>query len=988
MANYCKYYKEQQYVSFDSGVTWSATSETRKGDLIEINSVDCGYVPPLAMYREVSGATYCRQTDQVRDVDYQVSYDEGETWQTIGTSVVIIERNCPACGYVPPAPTPCTPMQREYEFNTLDTMVYLLGEHSTDINIDGEDAYIEGLSGTPLGLRVYDVSLEEEDSLDERYSFTKTVKFKVHGFADKSILEDKYYIVIKDVNGIQWLVNVDFPSDVTYTFNLGRNVSETEFTFKSLSNHPTLRLVSEIGDAIDVCYGYHSNGVKTLEILESNLCKLDRQTKTVYVQDGEEFQNVKYNKNSFSLQESYDGDYMTTKIEFSLPWNNAWYYTMLQFPTNKYSCIVKTDNDENTYFCGFNFGLQPSYKVTASSKKGESNYVTITLIETSALGIEALDDWSQEDKSLYTWTYPRATEQYPQCWECDGNGIAKLLVMEEVNGFGTPTGRYKVLDGYVSQFPLLNIVGTFSEIRTFEEPSCRTVGCDANGTMPASIEFNEQTCYTYTLSASCAWEITNKPSWIGINPSNGSPNVNYTVTVCSTLAPTDTDKTGLISMKIGNIGRLISVALKQLKSGLYPNPQSINCLSQTVRFNYNPLRKPTITNMPSGLTYTWGDGYLNITVPRNETLTARTWTFEAISPQTMNTQIVNIYQDKTYENWVVVDGSVICEGNTSYQKLRRYTGLTQSTTTAPTNEYKKGSIISTGDTACGVAYKVVWGEPHCNEYYEYVQEYTQYVSYNYGTTWEVASTGYNVLERNSERCGYTPPTAGTKVALGYDGEQVGVQCVGSGALTSGDTHPEGKQITDLISAVVGDCVTSVDDYTFSGASSLYGVLWMEGRNITSIGRSAFNGCTNLTNFSIPSGLTSVGAGAFYGCESLSRITIPSGLGILNTGVFEYCTSLTSVTIPSSVTEIGISAFAYCSGLTEVTIGSGVTEIKYGAFESCTSLESITIRATTPPTIGIEVFDDTNDCPIYVPSGSVQAYKTAWSEYASRIYADS
>ena len=203
---------------------------------------------------------------------------------------------------------------------------------------------------------------------------------------------------------------------------------------------------------------------------------------------------------------------------------------------------------------------------------------------------------------------------------------------------------------------MLNIVGTINEIRTFEEPSCRTVGCDANGTLPSSIEFNEQTCYTYTLSASCAWEITNKPSWITVSPMSGSQNVNYTVTVCSLLAPTDTDKTGLISMKIGNIRRLISVALKQLKSGLYPSPQSINCLSQTVRFNYNPLRKPTITSMPSGLTYTWGDGYLNITIPRNDTLTARTWTFGARDPQTMNTQIVNIYQDKTYENWVVVDG--------------------------------------------------------------------------------------------------------------------------------------------------------------------------------------------------------------------------------------------------------------------------------------------------------------------------------------------
>jgi hypothetical protein len=51
------------------------------------------------------------------------------------------------------------------------------------------------------------------------------------------------------------------------------------------------------------------------------------------------------------------------------------------------------------------------------------------------------------------------------------------------------------------------------------------------------------------------------------------------------------------------------------------------------------------------------------------------------------------------------------------------------------------------------------------------------------------------------------------------------------------------------------------------------------------------------------------------------------------------------------------------------------------------LTSITIEATTPPTLGgTDVFANTNDCPIYVPSTSVNSYKTTqyWSTYASRI----
>jgi len=39
-------------------------------------------------------------------------------------------------------------------------------------------------------------------------------------------------------------------------------------------------------------------------------------------------------------------------------------------------------------------------------------------------------------------------------------------------------------------------------------------------------------------------------------------------------------------------------------------------------------------------------------------------------------------------------------------------------------------------------------------------------------------------------------------------------------------------------------------------------------------------------------------------------------------------------------------------------------------------------------LGRDVFYDTNNCPIYVPAASVDAYKSAsgWSAYASRIQA--
>jgi hypothetical protein len=101
-----------------------------------------------------------------------------------------------------------------------------------------------------------------------------------------------------------------------------------------------------------------------------------------------------------------------------------------------------------------------------------------------------------------------------------------------------------------------------------------------------------------------------------------------------------------------------------------------------------------------------------------------------------------------------------------------------------------------------------------------------------------------------------------------------------------------------------------------------------------------------------------------------------------------CSKLPKIDLPDSVKTIGNFAFEWCDSLTAVTIGSGVTSIGQSAFYSATTLTSITINAVTPPSLGSSALSYTNSCPIYVPAGSVNAYKTArgWSSYSSRIQA--
>lgn len=116
---------------------------------------------------------------------------------------------------------------------------------------------------------------------------------------------------------------------------------------------------------------------------------------------------------------------------------------------------------------------------------------------------------------------------------------------------------------------------------------------------------------------------------------------------------------------------------------------------------------------------------------------------------------------------------------------------------------------------------------------------------------------------------------------------------------------------------------------------------------------------------------------------ISQISLTAGdRDALFTDILER--DITSIDIPEGTSKIDEAVFRYCTQMTTVTIPSTVTSIGYQAFQYCSALQSITIFATIPPTVDTAAFQYTNNCPIYVPEDSVDAYKTAWPQYADRI----
>ncbi|MBE7075185.1 MAG: leucine-rich repeat domain-containing protein [Clostridiales bacterium] len=190
--------------------------------------------------------------------------------------------------------------------------------------------------------------------------------------------------------------------------------------------------------------------------------------------------------------------------------------------------------------------------------------------------------------------------------------------------------------------------------------------------------------------------------------------------------------------------------------------------------------------------------------------------------------------------------------------------------------------------------------------------------------------------------------------------------------------------SNLSEITIPGSVNKIETSVFSGCTALKSVTICEG--VKSIGYSAFSGCTALTNLSIPSSVISVGSSAFDNINSELFYT-DSGINYLryanNNDLILYSVTnkySSTYTINANTKIIASSAFHSCSNLSAIILPDNLVTIDSQAFYGCSSLSSITL-INSLTSIGSSAFYNCSKLATVYIDGSI-AFATAVSNYSS------
>lgn len=540
----------------------------------------------------------------------------------------------------------------KYRVGTLKPFIYLIPSTSTiNYTVDNGEAVVMSVNGLVNKLKCGNVQLTSEESMDGRFKFNNKVIIKLFenqtsGLTEilNNLIKNNYKVVVEDLEGTQFICNVEFPAFVTYDYNFASNTispNTATVTFASDSNFPTLEIENKIVNSTSMGdYGcaYNTGAIKTLKLCDIKNTYIVRGESTfegVYATGAYEdspYKTINFLKNSFNFTENYDGQKYTHTLNFTIPlsdYKSYWQYNLIEFTQNKYVALFDTVNG-TTIASGYNNGYFPSYTITTSDSVGTLNTITITLTHISEQcfaynNSKSLDDLINKDvRIMYIGVKPfYVNSQYYPTSKCINNRQSAATMLQEITSTGDKLNNYWVLEGYEQDFEGSgkNIVGTYKTTSYMNgvtivtnDSSCASFGVCELTQRPDPVYYLDINTKSVTapIQSTCAWQIVNKPEWLDLSITSGNADTVYNLVIS-------------------------------------PNREG---------------------NLSGTFTIVTGDNSYNVTV-----------NYEPLS------------------KWIIEPGEYICVGNNSYEVYYKYTTV-DGTNWVKQNEIRTGNVIQTQDNRC------------------------------------------------------------------------------------------------------------------------------------------------------------------------------------------------------------------------------------------------------------------------------------------------
>ena len=647
-----------------------------------------------------------------------------------------------------------------YKIGKLKDFIYVGNDSIFDsIQIVGDGAIVQ-YPFKLTKLNGSNVQLKEQQSTNENLRFTKNVQITIDGYYNAQKLvpfKGEPVIIVENQEGTRFLVNPEYTADIEYTFTLNSTQCQTVLEFDNISNLPVLEIADHnspsVFDYAEVYGGkckYKLGGVKDFQVINFNNVALNQYTHNITIFGDDAFKQVQFNDGTFTLEEKYKDHLYTDTITFDITLDNyksAWHYDLVKFLDRNYSAIVTSKGQENNnFYVGFNLGLQPSYEIETSTEVGGIDNITITFSESSLGSLFDLNSVTSSQSTDKSWVGARSvitsTGAKYDSYECYGNGIARYLVQAEVDAKGDNTGRYKVLEGYADMFPNLNIVGTFTDTITYNEPNCSGINSILNTNIPATIYMAVGDKKTYDVYSDSDWSVENVSSFISLESTGnkGGETNHLTVSLEGDAIYHDEGSFTITNGKLKKVTKVIVRKFSDITRDITAEEQVINLnvpfRTDSVVYKDKTYNIHEISNL-DGLTFNFYGQRVQIKVPMNDS-TENKKVYELRLKSGNSSIKVTINQDHFYEEWHITSTSEYrCDNGSSYQVLHRFTGFTADNL-QETIEIKLGDVITQNDRRCANVISRYSDKGHYTCYdgkkYKLLEEEE---SYDNGSTWSL-----------------------------------------------------------------------------------------------------------------------------------------------------------------------------------------------------------------------------------------------------------